>query len=442
MTYGALSIPAYWLKDYTLSAFNSLLALWIVFNVVTFILGALLNIYIPYCMRQATISAEPEPVVTTTHLEARNQEKHSSHSTAFAIGHEEEQALDIKSSARKYGFAMSILGTLGNAFGACLMLGVTIILARYLTADAGQSAGLLVTTVMGFVTVLLGVPVYFGLPSLPTKTWPTRGRWRTALTELAMPYREMFLHRRNMMFLLIAYTVYSDTLFALYSLTSQLYFIEVQPDTFEYSLYTLSGNLFWALLTVVFYVVQLRFKWDLGKVLIIGYALILIIPIWGCIGLANIENFGLKVSAYSVPALIPQQQTLLVFRASTNHASQKRWEFYVQVLIFYGSQAIVNPTFRLLYAEFVPAGEEIMWFGLQVILSCATTWVNYVATAPLQNHTHNLRFPIVLCLVMLIVPLVLEYLRATMDMFKRESDVVEPGTMRDVDDSRMASESV
>jgi len=113
----------------------------------------------------------------------------------------------------------------------------------------------------------------------------------------------------------------------------------------------------------------------------------------------------------------------------------------VQVLIFYGSQAIVNPTFRLLYAELVPAGEEIMWFGLQVILSCATTWVNYVATAPLQNHTHNLRFPIVLCLVMLIMPLVLEYLRGTMRMFKRESDVITAGTMRDVDDSRGASES-
>jgi len=311
MTYGALSIPAYWLKDYTLSAFNSLLALWIVFNVVTFILGALLNIYIPYCMRQSAMTAlsEPQPVVARAQSETRNEEKQPSYINTSVAETEAETPNRLKSAARKYGFAMSILGTLGNAFGACLMLGITIILARYLSANAGQSAGLLVTTIMGSVTVLLGVPVYFGLPSLPTKPWPANGGWRSALMELATPYREMFLRKRNMMFLLLAYTIYSDTLFALYSLTSQLYFIEVQPDTFEYSLYTLSGNLFWALLTAVFYVAQLHFKWDLGKVLIIGYALILIIPIWGCIGLANIENFGLKVSAHDAPA----QQTRLSF---------------------------------------------------------------------------------------------------------------------------------
>lgn len=99
---------------------------------------------------------------------------------------------------------------------------------------------------------------------------------------------------------------------------------------------------------------------------------------------------------------------------------QNRWEFYIQLLIFYTSQSIANPTFRLLFAELIPEGEEIMWFGLQVILSCATTWVNYVATGPLQSATHNLRFPLVLCLVFLLVPVVLEGLRGTLGVFKRE----------------------
>lgn len=94
----------------------------------------------------------------------------------------------------------------------------------------------------------------------------------------------------------------------------------------------------------------------------------------------------------------------------------------MQLLICYLSQAVVNPTFRLLYSEQIPEGEEIMWFGLQVILSCVTTWVNYVATGPLQNATHELRFPLVLCLVFLIVPLVLECLRATMSLFRRDRE--------------------
>jgi hypothetical protein len=51
------------------------------------------------------------------------------------------------------------------------------------------------------------------------------------------------------------------------------------------------------------------------------------------------------------------------------------------------------------------------WFGLQVVVSCATTWVNYVATGSLQSSTHNLRFPLILCVVFLLIPPVLEALR-------------------------------
>ena len=94
----------------------------------------------------------------------------------------------------------------------------------------------------------------------------------------------------------------------------------------------------------------------------------------------------------------------------------------MQLLLCYGSQSVVNPTFRLLFSELVPKGEEIMWFGLQVILSCATTWVSYVATGPLQNATHELRFPLVLCLVFLLMPLVLEWMRSWSGLLKRERE--------------------
>ena len=94
----------------------------------------------------------------------------------------------------------------------------------------------------------------------------------------------------------------------------------------------------------------------------------------------------------------------------------------MQLPLCYGSQSVVNPTFRLLFSELVPKGEEIMWFGLQVILSCATTWVSYVATGPLQNATHELRFPLVLCLVFLLMPLVLEWMRSWSGLLRRERE--------------------
>jgi len=36
------------------------------------------------------------------------------------------------------------------------------------------------------------------------------------------------------------------------------------------------------------------------------------------------------------------------------------------------SGSIVNAVFRVLFSELVPKGSEIEWFGLQVVLSCAT----------------------------------------------------------------------
>lgn len=271
IAYSAVTTPAYWLKDVSLSNFNSFIALYVVFGVFTFILMALLNIYIPHCMRVA-------------------KEKEA------AISPQIDSPPTDGGTSREYGFSMSVFGTLANGLSATLMLVIVIIIARTIPGPDGQTSGLLVTTIIGFVAVAGSIAAYYGLPELPAKSYPEAGGWKGALLELLTPYREMLLRRRNMMFLLVAYTIYTDSLFALFSVTGQLYYAELKPDTLEYSLYSLSGNLYSVVFTLIFYVLQRRFQWDLGKCLIFGYALILVVPIWGCIGLAPYINFGFKVS--------------------------------------------------------------------------------------------------------------------------------------------------
>jgi hypothetical protein len=51
--YDALSIPAYWLRDTSLAAFKALMALYVVYAVVTYILVLVFNMFIPHCMRTA-----------------------------------------------------------------------------------------------------------------------------------------------------------------------------------------------------------------------------------------------------------------------------------------------------------------------------------------------------------------------------------------------------
>jgi len=110
-------------------------------------------------------------------------------------------------------------------------------------------------------------------------------------------------------------------------------------DTLEYSLYLMAGNIFGVVCTLDFYLLQIwRLPFSLEYWLVLAYALILIVPIWGCIGLADNNNFGFKGS-HSFYSVGP------CFSCSSWRCarSQKRWEFYVQKFIFNLSDSTVNP---------------------------------------------------------------------------------------------------
>ncbi|PVH89376.1 hypothetical protein DL98DRAFT_647904 [Cadophora sp. DSE1049] len=384
VAYGIVCIPVYWLRDTSLAAFNALMALYVVYAVISYILAVLFCIFIPHCMRTVT---EKEAVKTSSSEQTYSQETKNPGVITTTL---EDAASVSKEASRKYGFKMSIFGSFGTALGGIIALLLVIILYKTLPSPSGQqSAGLLVTTIIGFLTVLGSLITYLGLPAIPAKP---KDNWKAWWAELFTPLRDLS-RRKNMAVLLLSYTVYVDTVFALNSVTGQLYFVQVMPDTLEYTLYNMAFTVFGAITTLGFYAIQVwRPPFRLEHWLVIGYAIILIIPIWGCIGFADNDSFGFK----------------------------NRWEFYVQSLLFNVSGSIVNSVFRVLFSEMVPKGSEVEWFGLQVILSCATAWVSYVANAPLQNATHELRFPLVLCLIMLVVPVVLEICRCTMGIFERD----------------------
>ncbi|KAH9212521.1 autophagy-related protein 22-like protein [Leptodontidium sp. 2 PMI_412] len=382
--YGIVCIPVYWLRDTSIAAFNALMALYVVYAVISYILSVLFCIFIPHCMRTAV---ENEAINAPNSEQASNQETKTPNDMTTTL---EDGASATKTSAsRKYGFKMSIFGSFGTAVGGIIALIIVIILIKTLPDISAQSAGLLVTTIVGFITVLGAIVTYLGLPAVPAKP---KDNWKAWWIELFTPLKDLS-KRKNMAVLLLSYTIYVDTVFALNSVTGQLYYVQVLPDTLEFTLYSMAFTIFGAVTTLAFYLLQVwRPPFRLEYWLVIGYAIILIIPIWGCIGFVDNIDFGFK----------------------------NRWEFYIQSLLFNVSNSIVNSVFRVLFSEMVPKGSEVEWFGLQVILSCATAWVSYVANAPLQNATHELRFPLVLCLIMLVLPVVLEICRCSMDVFVKD----------------------
>ncbi|KAK5714973.1 hypothetical protein LTR15_010389 [Elasticomyces elasticus] len=370
--YGACSIPCYWLQGYTLNSFDALTALWILFAVLTFIIMAVLSMYIPHCMRNVATNQST--------LDTEGSKQHA---------------------RRKYGVTMTIFGQISNQIGSVLLLVVVMILTQTLTGTAATSAGLLVTSTVGFITVAGSLGALWGLPAVPARHWSSGAAWYEPVVELVRPLQDL-VRRKNMAFLLIAYTIYVDTLFAVSSVAGQLFVAEIRPGALEYSLYSLAQVLCIIGCQAMFLWIRPHLPFSLEKWLIAGYATSLILPVWGLIGFASVR-FGWKT----------------------------RWEFYVVTFISQLSQAFANTAWKVLFSELIPVGSEVRWLTLQVVLSCGTVWVNYVASAPLQNATHELRFPLIISLVFLCFPVVMELARCNLRVFREDKEKWEPAEFED-----------
>jgi len=96
--------------------------------------------------------------------------------------------------------------------------------------------------------------------------------------------------------LLISFTIYTDTTYAISSVTSQLFVLEVLPGTLEISLYALASTISGVVCSVGFMALRPYVPIRLETWLLIGYGIMILIPVWGAIGFANV-SFGFKVSS-------------------------------------------------------------------------------------------------------------------------------------------------
>jgi MFS-type transporter involved in bile tolerance (Atg22 family) len=199
-----------------------------------------------------------------------------------------------------------------------------------------------------------------------------------------------------MAILLISYTIYNDTAFAIASVMSQLYILELKPGTLEISLYALAATVSGAIGSLAFFWIRPLLPFRLEHWLLVCYVIMILIPAWGIIGFADV-NFGFKVSRLvcvgaSQKGHCLQCANVLPFR------SQARWEFYVSQFFLYLSGTIITTCFRVLFSEMMPPKNEVRWFGLQWVLSCATvsarsaiTLFNQILTRFLQTDLDKLR---------------------------------------------------
>lgn len=108
-----------------------------------------------------------------------------------------------------------------------------------------------------------------------------------------MPLKDLLV-RKNMAALLISFTIWTDTIFAINSNISQLFIAEIRPGALEFSLYSLAQSLFLLGSSLAFLFIQPHFRIRLETWYITGLVVTLVIPAWACIGIADV-NFGSKV---------------------------------------------------------------------------------------------------------------------------------------------------
>jgi hypothetical protein len=107
--------------------------------------------------------------------------------------------------------------------------------------------------------------------------------------------RDLFRHW-NTTILLLGYTIYVDTTFALTSVINQLFTQIVRPSTLEFSLFSLTASLTSVAFALIWFFTHERIGISLRSWLIIGYSLSLLVPFWGSIGISSRTNVGFKVS--------------------------------------------------------------------------------------------------------------------------------------------------
>lgn len=123
--YGALCIPGAWLDGFTKPVFDTLAALYVVYAVVTLMIAALLNIYIPHLM-----NTEPE---MQQHSSPRPTEDN-------VESHPAETVNPDQSGRQKVGTWLSVFGIVANYAAGIIILVLGIILSATLPFDRQQAA--------------------------------------------------------------------------------------------------------------------------------------------------------------------------------------------------------------------------------------------------------------------------------------------------------------
>ncbi|TKY87446.1 hypothetical protein EX895_004124 [Sporisorium graminicola] len=352
IVYGALCLPMAAMTGIDLKTLNTIAGLYVVFNLVGFIVQTWMKIFIPYTMQAAATTP-------------------SSSQQAAMPSLSEQQDVDKKRGASESaGVQMSLW--FSNAMNSSTIIFYLIYIGiSYASFQAQTSAGLWITTGAGALCVLSNIVAWRWLPNPPKDPNQKKIKWLvlpfTAFAELwrgIRRYPEAFKY-------LIAYTIYNDSTFAFGSVISQLFNLQVRPSIREFTAYSMTSYISSIMLLTIWYFVRPHLRITLRQWIIVAYSIMAFTCFWCLLGLSASSKVGFK----------------------------HRWEFYVMAFLQGVCSGVTSACFPVVFCQLFPKGNELKYFGFQLVLSCSTLWIPQVIDGPIVNATNNLRLPAIISFV-------------------------------------------
>ncbi|BDD56892.1 hypothetical protein MPDQ_006357 [Monascus purpureus] len=358
MLFGAFALPFAGLTKQDYSHLNALAALYILLTTTQGVYTVIEGSYIPIFMRSA-----------------------GWHRSSVRLNDDDNQVSGQQRRTWKKGFSVSVLAMVASNVGGlvALIIGVILVYGRGSYVKTGYFNYLLAITIAGCITIVFALLGLWLLPSIPGREkpkdqsillLPMKG-WLRLLTSINR-YPETF---KFCIGWILWNTGYSNYLGLIGSL-----FLEVTGINRSGGVYQV-----WTFTNVIFAIMgSLSFLFAFGRIKtsipVKAWAYVLLFVnmlcvFWGCIGISNRVTVGYKHQA----------------------------EFWVQQVLFMSSGSALRCYNRAVYGSLVPRGSEAQFFGLEITLDLATGWINPLVQGVIQDHTHNLRFPMIPNLLLMFV---------------------------------------
>ncbi|PHH61481.1 hypothetical protein CDD81_328 [Ophiocordyceps australis] len=374
--FGMLALPFAGLTQQTYGNLNAMATLYIMLTVVSGMYTVIEASYVPIFMRSVGWSRP------TRRLETVATEAPSSYQSR-------------KSWVK--GSRVSVLGLVSGNVGAlvALLIGVIITYSRGSAMREGYHNFLLAITIAGCLTIVFAILGQILLPSVPGKPRP-KGKLAILLPlrnwiKLLGSVRQYPNAFKLCVGWILWNTGYSNFLQLLGSLFLETNGIQRGSGLFTvYSFITIIcacvGSLTW-----LFALPYTRFHIKLWAYFFLGVNILCVF--WGCLGISNSLTIGYKHMA----------------------------EYWIAIVLFMSTSSALRSLNRVLFASLIPKGSEALYFGLEITLDLATGWINPLVQGVIQNRTHNLRFPMIPNLILMVLAFGL-YLWTDMEKGMRDAE--------------------